>query len=497
MSDQGERWNAPGGDVNDYAPTDRSTGPKSQPNDANPFAAPTPQQAGSGVSTAAQQEPVVGRMTFSAEVVEAPEGRTDFSSAEFATPGFPPPPPLEPAASESATSGFPAPELPTTDFPARRYPESDFISQGFTEDDFPPMDPSFDRAPEASASGAPGSEPAGETFPGGPGAPAEQAGAAQPSAPPAGWDSHAFDGVESGAGDSNYAGVDMSGPGTPPKPGMPSSGNWRMPEWMAEESKDGGGSSSDSFEAETGGRSRVGLFVGVSLLVIALVASATVFLLKSGGGDKSVQPSTPAKGSGKKSAKPPTVALPPDKQLPTFPGAHTKAAGRINDTFSGLSYPRLGAPWKVPTRKSGLALLGWSGQQIVVTEHTPKQLWYAQLLSGVLGPAEQDIYAGPGTERAAAAAYAQQTEARLYGFAHKTKPLASQPLNLNGHKGWLISSYLTFHRPGIKATGDVVTVAVIDAGRKTPAVLFMAVPNTSRKLWPDINFLVGSLKVLP
>ncbi|MDX6433386.1 MAG: hypothetical protein QOE54_5752 [Streptosporangiaceae bacterium] len=500
MSDQGERWNAPGGDVNDYAPTDRSTGPKPPSNDANPFATSAPQQAAAGVSTAAQQEPVVGRMTFSAEVVEAPEGRTDFSSAEFPTPGFPPPPPLEPAASESATSAFPAPELPTTDFPGRGYPGQDFITQGFTEQDFPAVDAGFDRAPGTGASGVPGSEPGGETFGGRHGIPAGEAGSEEPPAALAGWDSHAFDGVESGAGDSNYAGVDMSGPGTPPKPGMPSSGNWRMPEWMAEEGKDGG-STSDSFDADAGGnRSRVGLFAGVSLLVIALVASAAVFLLKAGGGSKAVQPSTPAKGAGKvgkKTTKPPAVALPPDRQLPKFAGTHSKPAGRVNDTFSGLSYPRLGTPWQVPTPKSGLALLGWSGQQIVVTENNPKQLWYAQLLSGVLGPAERDIYAGPGTERAAAAAYARETEARLYGFAHKTKPLASQPLNLNGHKGWLISSYLTFHRAGVKATGDVVTVAVIDAGRKTPAVVLMAVPNTNKKLWPDINFLVSSLKVLP
>jgi hypothetical protein len=244
------------------------------------------------------------------------------------------------------------------------------------------------------------------------------------------------------------------------------------------------------------------LFAGVSLLVIALVAAAAVYLLKAGGHSHDTQPTSPAKGAPakKKAAKQSAaagVALPPEKQLPKFPGAHTKAAGHINDTFSGLSYPRFGAPWQVPTRKSGLALLGWSGQQIVVTEHNPKQLWYGQLMTGVLSAAEQDIYAGPGTERAAATAYAQTTEARLYGFPHKTRPLASQPLVLNGHKGWLISSYLTFHRAGVKATGEVVTVAVIDTGRKSPAVLLMAVPNTHKKLWPDINFLVSSLKVLP
>jgi hypothetical protein len=496
MSDQGERWNAPGGDENDYVPAERSTGPNSQL-DATPT---TPRQPGSGVTMAAQQEPIVGRTTFSAEVVETPEGRTDFSPEEFSTPGFPPPPPLEPAATESATSAFPAPELPTTDFLRQQYPEPDFVPQGFPGQGFPAVEDSLDDPPEASASGGPGSEGRDETFGPRSGEAVGQASFAEPPAASPSRDSPAFDGVESGAGDSNYAGVDMSGPGTPPKPGMPSSGNWRIPEWMAEEGK-GGETSKDAFDddEEEGGRSRVALFAGVSLLVIALVASAVMFLLKSGSGDTTTDPSTPANGAAAKKQdtnQSPAAALPPDKRLPKFPGTHTKVAGRINDAFSGLSYPRFGAPWQVPTRKSGLALLGWSGQQIVVTERNPKQLWYAQLMSGVLGPADRDIYRGPGTEQAAAVAYAQETEARLYGFAHKTRPLASEPLELNGHKGWLISSFLTFHRVGVKATGDIVTVAVIDAGRKAPAVLLMAVPNTNKNLWPDINVLVSSLRVL-
>jgi hypothetical protein len=503
MSDQGERWNAPGGEVNDYAPTDRSMGPMPRPGEANPFAAPAPeggpagpQPPGSGVTMASPQESAVGRLTFSAELIEVPDGRTDFSPVEFPTPGFPPPPPLEPAAAESATSGLPAPEFHASDFREHRYAETEFHPQGFPEQGFSEQGFSEQEFPAAGAPRRRTSEMSGFE------AQAETPGARfGTSAEPPAWDSQSFDGVESGAGDSNYAGVDMSGPGTPPKPGMPSSGNWRMPEWMAEEGKDGGATPDGLDGDEGGGRSRVALFAGVSLLVIALVAAAVVFLLKSSDNTKNAPPSTPATGAqAKKTAAKRLaagVALPPEKQLQKFTGTHSPVAGRINDTFSGLSYPRFGPPWQVPTRKSGLALLGWSGQQIVVTERNPKQLWYGQLMTGVLGPAEQDIYGGSGTEREAAVAYAKSTEARLYGFAHKTRPLASQPLQLNGHKGWLVSSFLTFHRTGVKATGDIVTVAVIDTGRKSPAVLLMAVPNTHKKLWPDINFLVSSLKVLP
>ena len=83
----------------------------------------------------------------------------------------------------------------------------------------------------------------------------------------------------------------------------------------------------------------------------------------------------------------------------------------------------------------------------------------------------------------------------MFTFRHKKRVLASQPLDIGGHKGWLISDYVTYRRTDLKATGDVVTVAVVDTGRSAPGVLFMSVPNTNRKLWPDINFVVRSLRV--
>jgi hypothetical protein len=55
---------------------------------------------------------------------------------------------------------------------------------------------------------------------------------------------------------------------------------------------------------------------------------------------------------------------------------------------------------------------------------------------------------------------------------------------------------LTYNRPGTKATGDVMTVAIVDTGKQEPAVLFMSVPNTNRKLWPDVNYVVRQLKVM-
>jgi hypothetical protein len=122
-------------------------------------------------------------------------------------------------------------------------------------------------------------------------------------------------------------------------------------------------------------------------------------------------------------------------------------------------------------------------------------MWYGQLMTGVLNPNLQSSYTGPESVPAVAVLAAKGIEAQYYAFPHKTVPLASQELNVDGRKGWLVASYITYKRAGVRATGEVVATAVIDNGRPAPAVAFAAVPNTHKKLWPDINRFLGQLKI--
>ena len=179
-----------------------------------------------------------------------------------------------------------------------------------------------------------------------------------------------------------------------------------------------------------------------------------------------------------------------------FNGRHTAAVGRIVDQRAGLSYPRLGRPWQMQPKNGQMTELGFSAGQYAVTEraHGEPTRW-ARLMSGRLGGADKGAYQGAGTEQAAATRVAETYEARMYAFKHRKKLLASQPLDVGGHKGWLVGYYLTYHRPASRATGDIFTVAVVDTGRKEPGVLLMSVPNTSRRLYPDVDYVVHSLKV--
>lgn len=327
------------------------------------------------------------------------------------------------------------------------------------------------------------------------------------------WEGSLFEGgPDGGDGDGRYAPVaDPTMGSASARPGRPSSGNWQMPGWMADEKSaddmlvggQGGASShggSDGYDDEIGGgrSSRVALFGGVGVLVVGLIAAGGVYFMQhkkdapsssSATGDR---PGLPAAGQKSHTPKP---QPPPEKPLVKFSGKPGKIAGRVADAKSGLSYPRFADPWQVPTKKNKLAVTGWSGQQILVTEKHGDQTAYGQLLTGALAAPLLPHYKGPESLKAVAALAANGFDKDYYTFQHDSTPLASQELTVGTHKGWLVARYLKYKRPGVKATGEVVVTAVIDTGHKTPAVAFASLPNTSRKLWPDINAFVDGLKV--
>ncbi|TMQ96742.1 hypothetical protein ETD83_20990 [Actinomadura soli] len=316
------------------------------------------------------------------------------------------------------------------------------------------------------------------------------------------WEGSLFDeGDDDGDGDGRYTPAVPTGLGEPAKPGKPSSGNWQMPAWMADEAAADaklGAAERPRRDVldDNGGRSRVVLFGGVGLLVAALVAAGAVYLLKGGGepaeSDSGANAGRTATAEQSEAAQ---VELPPDKRLKAFPGRPSRMLGRVADVHSGLSYPRLAAPWKVPTKRNRLGTPGWSGQQILVTEKNGGQLWYGQLLTGTLLPSLQSAYQGPDSVKNVAGLVAKGFEAQYYGFPHRSAPLASQPLNVDGRQGWLIASYLTYKRDGVRATGEIYATAVIDTGRKAPAVVFVSMPNTHKKMYPDVNAFFTGLKI--
>ncbi|WP_067453476.1 hypothetical protein [Actinomadura macra] len=318
------------------------------------------------------------------------------------------------------------------------------------------------------------------------------------------WEGSLFDEDE---GDSRYQPAVPTGIAGPAKPGKPSSGNWQMPDWMADEeaadAKLGGSPKPARGELDDGGgRTRLVLFGGVGLLVVALVAAGGVYLLKGRGGEEKSNEDKPGR-SASASAQPQQprsprasqAKLPPDRPLRTFAGRPSRVLGQVTDARSGLSWPRFAAPWQIPTKQNKLGTPGWSGQQVLVTERHPGRLWYGQFLTGSLLPSLQSSYQGPESVKNVTGLAAKGFVAQYYGFPHRSVPLASESLTVDGHRGWLIASYLTYKRSGVRATGEIVATAVIDTGRPAPAVVFASLPNTHKKVWPDLDLFLKRLKV--
>lgn len=342
-------------------------------------------------------------------------------------------------------------------------------------------------------------------------APVDESGGGQ-----AAWEGSLFEGgADSGDADpGRYAPVaDPTAASATARPGRPSSGNWQMPGWMADEKSademlvggDGkpsgrsGSGGSGGFEDESeGGRGKVALFGGVGLLVVAMIAAGGVYFMQKKKDEPAKSTTTedrPGLPAESRKPNPPKAQLPPDKPLAKFAGKPGKIAGRVADAKSGLSYPRFAEPWQVPTKKNKLGVTGWSGQQILVTEKHGAQMWYGQLLTGTLAATLQPHYKGPESLKQVAVLAAGGFDKDYYAFQHESTPLASQELMVGAHKGWLVADYLKYKRPGVKATGEVVVTAVVDTGHKAPAVVFASLPNTNRKLWPDINAFLDGLKV--
>ncbi|GAB2849119.1 hypothetical protein GCM10022221_55650 [Actinocorallia aurea] len=301
---------------------------------------------------------------------------------------------------------------------------------------------------------------------------------------------------------AGYAGVDMSGPAGPVKAGIPSSGNWRMPDWMREETEANkqAGVQNAGFDENEMRRDRGRTYLIAGVGVVALAAFAVLGFLVLGGEDSAAEddarvgPSVTTQAPAPKLTKDP-AAQQPLQELRRFKGTGSPVAGAVADEASGLTYPAFGGKWTVPTKKNKLFQAGWSGQQIMVTEQKGTQLWYGTILSKPLGPVEKRL-AGSGTSlQDKTELVAAGLEAQLYSFPHKNKPIASQELNLDGGKGWLVASQYSFDRTPIRAKSEIVVTALVDTGKKSPSLLFMSMPNTAKKLWPDINAVVDGLRI--
>lgn len=183
----------------------------------------------------------------------------------------------------------------------------------------------------------------------------------------------------------------------------------------------------------------------------------------------------------------------PAGPLPVFRGPGSRVTGRIIDRSSGISYARLGTPWRRLT--SRLSSEHSSGQEVDGKVNDYKHFWYAAVYVGPLDP-KLDV-AGPQRLRAAAELTGQDFVKSLYSTDGRRKDLAGTALTVDGHPGW-VTAFRMAHTVDTDRVqkGQTEVVVAVDTGRRAPTVVEITIPVNKPQLLPDINHLVRSLHLV-
>ncbi|MFI6501675.1 hypothetical protein [Nonomuraea typhae] len=226
---------------------------------------------------------------------------------------------------------------------------------------------------------------------------------------------------------------------------------------------------------------RVVYMVGAIIAtVLALVLIFVIF-----GGDtpeRSVRRAsgTPALAGGGPGAE---VTLPPVPATKVFPAYAGKAAvviGLVADTETGIVYPRLGVPWKAK-----------SYAPFTVAQRIGKVARpYTMIVS-----AKYPITA-PKTKPAEETGY-RELAVRAARWSLRSQFPAGATLTWTGSQplatgtGWLLG-----YRVAHGSTFSEALVAVVEVGKRKPAMLLATVPDTRKAQWRDLATLVKGVRPL-
>lgn len=230
---------------------------------------------------------------------------------------------------------------------------------------------------------------------------------------------------------------------------------------------------------------------GAGLAAVALAAAVVVVVMKR---DRSPSGPDPYAGSYPLIAATamPTGQItwqpsgPPAGPLKRFSGHPSRVVGKVMDTRSGLAYAKLGPPWTPAKGLTHSAGMEWDIRK-------PKFHWWAGAYSDLLSDDFVPAAKGPNGLRAAA-----ELDAAQWADTYEGKPIqtAGQPLKISGRSAWLAGYRVPTPGSYDHIPERALVVVVVNSGRNVPAVFEVSIAKPKYQLLPDINTLVGSLRVI-
>lgn len=235
-----------------------------------------------------------------------------------------------------------------------------------------------------------------------------------------------------------------------------------------------------------GGGGGAALVVG---LIVILMLSNTGGLGGSGSG-----PVGPFAGAEK--SKPPLAALcPPPESAPPARPAPPASGARVTDPDAGISYTQLGAPWlqwDKGTWGSGSLGVEYRVGYYFVTENYIGGEYLASVLSGAVPATVND---GLTVDlKCTGQQVAEDVRRSYYPEPNQKQTIKDELTYLGGRPAWVQVFRLSFKSEGLKATNELVAVALIDVGRPTAAVLYLSIPGTHRQYDPVLEQLLASVR---
>jgi hypothetical protein len=232
-------------------------------------------------------------------------------------------------------------------------------------------------------------------------------------------------------------------------------------------------------------------FGGAAAAVIAVGLVVVLALMMTGGGSFQRRLSGPSdtRPTLAKVCPPPTgEAGGAGPAVPPPPGPRTV------DSRSGISYSAYGDPWRAwhDSWTKGTLRVSYQTGQYFVTESYVDQAGFrneylASILSGSVPAANNDALALDleCTGRQVAA----DVRAEYYPQPNQMDLLRDEQTTLGGRPAWITKFRMHFHQAGLKASDELVGVALVDVGRPQAAILYVSIPGTHR----DYDWVVDSV----
>ncbi|MDH2428205.1 hypothetical protein [Sphaerisporangium sp. TRM90804] len=250
-------------------------------------------------------------------------------------------------------------------------------------------------------------------------------------------------------------------------------------------------------DAEAAGGRRAWLLALVASMVVALIA-ALLWAFLAG-------PLRPSPGEGETSAnagptapaasrKPPATTKPQSVgRLPKYPGQASPRTGTLTDEAASVSVARLGGPWRLDLRSQLVkAEYGFATRQYVPAgQDSAGNPQFAQVMTGPLSEGLAEKYSASEPEKLAPVISAVAFAARNKFFpeGNKVAKIAEQRVSVGGRPARLAAYQVT--------AGDAKTtmvVAAVSTGGDVPAIVYMSVPERSKRLLPDVNTVFTSIR---